>query len=345
MERKACILSIDGGGIRQIIPGKILHYLEMRLMEKDKNYRLSDFFDLFVATDMGSILTSLYVIPGDNGRPKYTAQKALDVFLTKGSHIFDVSLWKKVKSMGGMTDEKYSSKKLELLLKEYMGNHRLGDATKPLMMTAYDVRNRKANFYSYTDAQNPIRNFYLRDLCRASSAIPTYFETARVESESKTPFSLISGNLFASNPSMMAYAEARKMNFSSILSFNEKPVCPLAQDLFILSLGTGEIQKPYYYDSIKDWGGLNWLKPLIDISYSSQSETIDYQMKQLFDTTTSSDDYFRLNPKLKGVSNEIDDASEENISNLVDLSELFIKEHKLELDRIVEKLIAYNRVN
>lgn len=345
MEKKACILSIDGGGIRQIIPAKILQYIETKLMEESEDYRLSDFFDLLVATDMGSILTSLYTVPTDNGRPKFTAQNALDVFLEKGSYIFDVSLWKKVKSMGGMTDEKYSSKKLELLLKEYMGNHRLGDATKPIMLTAYDVRNRQANFYSYTDAQNPIRNFYLRDLCRASSAIPTYFETARVESETKTPFSLISGNLFASNPTMMAYAEARKMNFSEILSDEEKPVCPLAQDLFILSLGTGKVQNPYYYDSIKDWGDLNWLKPLIDISYSSQSETIDYQMQQLFDTTTATDDYFRLNPKLKGISSEIDDASEENIRNLVDLSESYIESHKLELDRIVEKLMAYNRAD
>ncbi len=343
MERKACILSIDGGGIRQIIPGLILNYIEGELRKTSKAYRISDFFDLVVGTDMGGILATMYVVPDETGRSKYTSAEAVEVFLKHGSDIFDISLLKKIRSMGGMTDEKYSSRKLEALLRNLIGDNRLGDAVKPIMLTAYDVRNRQSNFYSYTDAQNPIRNFYLRDLCRASAAIPTYFETARVESETGTPFSLISGNLFAANPTMMAYAEARKMDFSTLLNNPEKPVCPLAQDLFILSIGTGEVKNPYYYDSVKDWGNLNWLKPIIDISYSANSEAIDYQMQQLFDTTTSSDDYFRMNPQLKGSSSEIDDASEENIRNLVALSEEYIIAHKSELDQIIEKLIAYNR--
>lgn len=343
MAQKACILSIDGGGIRQIVPAMILKYIEEELWKISKTYRLSDFFDLFVGTDMGGILASVYVIPDDKGRSKYDSQEALDVFLKHGSEIFDVSIWKRLKSMGGMTDEKYSSRKLEALLNDLMGDNRLGDAVKPLMLTAYDVRNRQSNIYSYTDAKNPIRNFYLRDLCRASAAIPTYFETARVESETGTPFSLISGNLFAANPTMIAYAEARKFDFSKILNNPQKPLYPLAQDLFILSIGTGKVKNPYYYDSVKDWGNLNWLKPMIDITYSSNSETVDYQLRQLYNTTSVSDDYYRLNPKLVGKSSEIDDASEENIRNLVAISEEYIKTHKSELDQVVEKLIAYNR--
>jgi len=343
MTQKACILSIDGGGIRQIIPAMILKYIEEELWKISKSYRLSDFFDLFIGTDMGGILAAMYVVPNETGRSNYTAAEALDVFLKHGSEIFDISMWKRLRSMGGMTDEKYSSKKLEALLSDLMKEYRLGDAVKPLLLTAYDVRNRQSNIYSYTDAKNPTRNFFLRDLCRASTAIPTYFETARVESETGTPFSLISGNFFAANPTMIAYAEARKFDFSEILSDSLKPKNPLAQDLFILSIGTGEVKNPYYYDSVKDWGNLNWLKPMIDISYSSNSETVDYQLRQLYNTTTDSDDYYRLNLKLVGKSSEIDDASVENIRNLVALSEEYIRTHKSELDQIVEKLIAYNR--
>jgi patatin-like phospholipase/acyl hydrolase len=345
MKKKVCVLSIDGGGIRQIIPSVILKYIEDVLKKENPNARLSDYFDFFVGADMGGILTSLLVIPDANGRSKIDAKAALEFFTNNGEAIFDVSIWKRLKSMGGMTDEKYSSKKLEGLLNDLMGDNRLGDVVKPLMLSAYDVRNREAKLYSFTDAQNPIRNFYLRDLCRASAAIPSYFEPARIKSETETPFTLVSGSLFASNPTMMAYAETRKMNFATILEDDDKPVFPMAQDLFVVSLGAGEVKKPYYFDTVKDWGEMSWLKPIMDMLTSSNSETVDYQMRQLFSTVTPTNDYIRLNPKLKGVATEIDDASADNIRNLVDFSENFIKENKADLDLIVDKLIAYNRVD
>ena len=345
MANKACILTIDGGGIRSVIPAMILRHIEKGLQKRNSNYQLSDFFDLFVGTDMGGLLASVLVVPGDGGRAKYSTNDALEIFTKKGQAIFDVSVWKNLRSMGGMTDEKYTSKGLEKLLKKYLIDYRLGDVVKPLMLSAYDLRNREAKIYSYTDVDDPMRNFYLRDLCRASSAIPSYFEPARIESEAGTPFSLISGNLFASNPTMIAYAESRKINFSRVLDQEDKPIFPQAKDLFILSLGTGKISKPYYFDTVKDWGEMSWLKPTIDMLTSSNAETVDYQMKQLFSTITSANDYIRLNPKLGGVSDEIDDASAKNISNLVALSEAFIEKHKDKLDLIIERLIDYNRVD
>jgi len=344
MSKKVCILSIDGGGIRQVIPSLILSYIEEQLKIENPSGRLSDYFDFFIGADMGAILTSLLLIPDENGRSKYAANEVSNFFTQNAEAIFDVSIWKRLKSMGGMTDEKYSSRNLEKLLNERIADVRLGEVVKPLMITSYDVRNREARLYSYTDAQDPIRNFYLKDLCRASTAIPHYFEPARIESETGTPFTLVSGSLFANNPTMLAYAEVRKMNFAQILDDEDMPVFPMAKDLFVLSLGTGEVKKPYYYDTVKDWGGLNWLKPIIDMLTSSNSETVDYQMRQLFATITTSNEYIRLNPKLKNVSVEIDDASIENIRNLVALSETFIQESKTELDLIIDKLMAYKRV-
>jgi patatin-like phospholipase/acyl hydrolase len=59
------ILSIDGGGIRGIIPATILWYLEERLQERTNNpeARLSDFFDFFAGTSTGGILVCNYLAP------------------------------------------------------------------------------------------------------------------------------------------------------------------------------------------------------------------------------------------------------------------------------------------
>ena len=50
MENKVRILSIDGGGIRGIIPATVLQYVEEKLIKLSGNEdaRLADFFDLIV---------------------------------------------------------------------------------------------------------------------------------------------------------------------------------------------------------------------------------------------------------------------------------------------------------
>ncbi|KAL5099292.1 hypothetical protein RYX36_003619, partial [Vicia faba] len=45
------VLSIDGGGVRGIIPGVILAYLESQLQEIDgADARLADYFDVIAGT-------------------------------------------------------------------------------------------------------------------------------------------------------------------------------------------------------------------------------------------------------------------------------------------------------
>ena len=55
------ILSIDGGGIRGILPGRVLVALEEKLQEKSGNMeaRIADYFDLMAGTSTGGILTCL----------------------------------------------------------------------------------------------------------------------------------------------------------------------------------------------------------------------------------------------------------------------------------------------
>jgi len=74
MPTKLRILSLDGGGIRGIIPATIVVEIEKRLQEKTGNSsaRISDYFDLIAGTSTGGILTALYLAPSDEDatRPK-----------------------------------------------------------------------------------------------------------------------------------------------------------------------------------------------------------------------------------------------------------------------------------
>ncbi len=105
------VLSIDGGGIRGIIPGQILVAIEEKLKEKtgNGNARIADYFDLIAGTSTGGILTCAYLTPDKEnaGRPKFDTTQVVDLYLKNGGDIFDVTLRHKLRSLGGITDEKY----------------------------------------------------------------------------------------------------------------------------------------------------------------------------------------------------------------------------------------------
>lgn len=340
---KANILSIDGGGIRGILPAKVLAYIEERLIANNKNTRLCDYFDLIAGTSTGGIIAAIITTPDENGRPLFKAQDAVDLYAKEGGKIFDSSLWKKISSIGGMTDEKYSASHLEKMLEKYLGSTMLSQTIKPILITSYDIRNRAAKFFVTSDTISENRDFFLKDICRATSAAPTYFEPARITSATDTPFALVDGGLFANNPAMTAYAEARTMDFAKIIGNDNKPSFPGANNMFMISLGTGSIKKPYYYEEAKDWGNIQWIKPVIDILMSGNSETVDFELKQLFSTCTNPKDYVRLVPDLRGASAEMDDASSSNIKALLRLGDKFVADNKEILNNLADQLIQNSK--
>lgn len=344
MAKKVTILSIDGGGIRGILPGVILSYLEDRLRAKDNDKaRLSDYFDLIAGTSTGGILSCIYLTPGEDGRPKFTASQAVDLYLERGHEIFDISFWQKFRSGMSLTDEKYSALHLEESLQDYMGELKLSQLLKPCIITSYDIFNRRAVFFNKVDAlNNPVRDFYVRDVARATSAAPTYFETARVKSIYGTPYYLIDGGVFANNPAMCAYAEARTLDFETALKHPGKVDKPNAKEMVIISLGTGSEATPYDYNQAKDWGVVGWILPLIDILMSGNSETVDYQLTQMFRTIKPPDtpDYYRLQPRREPADSAMDNASPKNMAALKEAGMRFVSDNQELLEKLADLLIA-----
>ncbi|KAK6792806.1 hypothetical protein RDI58_011887 [Solanum bulbocastanum] len=76
------ILSIDGGGIRGIIPATILSFLESQLQELDgKDARLADYFDVIAGTSTGGLVTAMLTAPDENHRPLYAAKDITPFYL------------------------------------------------------------------------------------------------------------------------------------------------------------------------------------------------------------------------------------------------------------------------
>ena len=93
MSKPFRILSIDGGGIRGILPGQLLVELEKKLqiLSNNQQARIADYFDMIAGTSTGGILTCLYLYPDENDpkRPFFTAEEAVNLYIENGGGIFN----------------------------------------------------------------------------------------------------------------------------------------------------------------------------------------------------------------------------------------------------------------
>ena len=325
-------MSIDGGGIRGIIPAVILNHIEKRLQSLTGNNHttLADYFDLVAGTSTGGILACFYLLPpisGQEAHSRYFAADAIDMYARHGKEIFNRKLLR-----FGVAQEKYPVTGLEKVLNDCMGDATLAQSRKNCMVTAYDVTERKAVLFTSPEARlYEHKNYLMRDVARATSAAPTYFELAAIRSMGGAASYLIDGAVFAGNPTVCAMVEANKSVYEACAN-------PSINDLYIVSVGTGKEKKNYDYRKAKDWGAVGWAKPMIDILLSASAEVVDYQTRQLFKVAGCSDCYVRLEPELGKAKPEMDDVSDENIQQLKDAGECFIKDHVEELEENVRKL-------
>jgi patatin-like phospholipase/acyl hydrolase len=284
------ILAIDGGGIRGVIPAVVLAEIERRTGRP-----AAGLFDLIAGTSTGGILALGLSRPGPGRKPKFSAADLLDLYASRGQEIFSRSFWKGMASVGGLADEKYSHKPLEKILKEYFGTTRLERALTKVLVSAYDLENRKPFFFkSWRSEYNRVE---MRRAARATSAAPTYFEPARVPMDGKT-LTLIDGGVYVNNPAMSAYAEARKL-------------WPDEDEYLVVSLGTGQLIREITFEEAKDWGKLEWAVPILNVVFDGVSAAVDYQLAQL-----PACRYHRFQVRLETASDDMDNASAGNIENL-----------------------------
>jgi patatin-like phospholipase/acyl hydrolase len=299
--------------------------------------RLADYFDMVAGTSTGGIIACGMLVrdAADPTRPRFTMEEVLDIYMKRGQDIFSRTARHKFRTLGGLTDEKYEATGLEDALEEKFGDAQLSELLRPCLITAYDIRYRKTVFFGShkTDGGlNKGRDFLVQHVARATSAAPTYFEAANIPSVAGVHHALVDGGVFANNPAMCAYAEARGMTLGDM----EKPT---SKDMFMLSIGTGTVKKEYTYAKAKDFGMMEWVQPVIDIMMSGNSETVSYQLEKLFDAGGNADGYIRIDPGLHNAKSDMDDASTENLLALKEAGNKYVSDNPDVIKAIVDALV------
>jgi patatin-like phospholipase/acyl hydrolase len=293
---------------------------------------VAELFDLVAGTSTGGLLALGLSKPSptEPGTPEFSALQMLELYEREGSAIFERDLWHRFMALENVLEEKYPSKGIERVLAEYFGDTTVSDALTELFVTSYDIERRSPFFFRRSRArERPGWDWPMRLAARATSAAPTYFEPAKLQAAGSSDYyALVDGGVFANNPAMCAFAEARTL-------------WPEEEDFLVVSLGTGELTRRIPYDDAKGWGLAKWAQPILGVVFDGVSDTVDFQLGQLCrDEHTRVSSYLRLQVRLDEGSDDMDNATRGNIHVLRMLAEELVRARDAELDDVCTALVG-----
>ncbi len=314
------VLAVDGGGIRGLIPARVLAALEHRA-----GMPACRLFDLVAGTSTGGIIALGLTRPGDAGKPRYAAADILELYRSRGPEIFRRSLGHAVLTLGGLVGPKYSGDALEHVLRDYFGATRLHEALTSVLVTSYDTAGATPYFFKSYRQASPAGSrgpddHLMWQAARATAAAPTYFPPFRLAptDPAGAERSLVDGGVFAMNPAMCALADAYKMVPGS------------NRGTLVVSLGTGNDDLRLPYDAVRRRGLLSWARPILEVVFDGVSDTVDYQAEEMAEA------YHRFQEE--AVVESMDDASPEAIERLLAAADALVARRDEELTRLAKLL-------
>ena len=294
------ILSLDGGGIRGLVTSLWLGGVEDTLAQAGKTGGLLKHFDLLAGSSTGALVAC------GLGIGLSPAQLA-DLYRDERHTIFPglaSRLWSRAGRIfsQGPSAPRYDGAGLEKVLKKVFGRTTLGQLKVPTLVTAYDTVTRTPVVFKSFKAQHKALPVW--EVCRASAAAPTYFPAHPMTVEGYR-CALIDGGVVANNPTACAIAEAMRKDARVDNS----------HDLTVLSVGTGERNRPIDLKSAREWGALEWALPIIDVLFDGNTDSVDYIARHLV-----GDGYFRMQTDLVVGMDDLDDTSSTNVFALEKLA-------------------------
>ena len=294
------ILSLDGGGMRGVIPVRVLIELQKCLKEAGYEDPLVNCFDLVTGTSTGGLI-ALALTCADQ-----SLEDLLHTYKVAGSVAFPPS------ALGGalrsITAEKYPVDGLEKLFRMWYGKALLSQAKVRTMIMAYDIScGKEVEMKSWEDGDIPVF-----DAARATSAAPTYYTPLRRGSKV-----LVDGGVIANNPSLFAYSQARKL-------------FPDCKDFTIVSIGTAGYVHKMANQSTS--GILNWLDNIVPMYSTAQKRTVDSVLELIPEVS-----YIRIEDQLREKIS-LDDTSPRALKLMSDHAETLCTRFRPELEELAKAL-------
>ncbi|GAY49097.1 hypothetical protein CUMW_116670 [Citrus unshiu] len=308
--KKITVLSIDGGGVKGIIPGTILAFLESRLQDLDgPNARTADYFDIVAGTSTGGLIGTMLTAPNKDGRPMYAAKDINNFYfehcpkifpqLSRGGN-FPRSI---ISSLSKWVRPMYDGKYIRSLTKEILEDITIKDTLTNLIIPTFDIKRLQPVIFSSNDAlqvkKGALKNARLADICVGTSAAPTYLPAHHFVTKDSTTgdtcsFDLIDGGVAANDPAKRAMY--------------------------------------YCARNASKWGRLKWAynggrAPMLDVFLDASSDMVDFHVSAFFQSSNCKANYLRIQDDTLSIdAAKVDNSTEENMKRLEEIGMKLLKE-------------------
>jgi patatin-like phospholipase/acyl hydrolase len=299
------ILSIDGGGIRGIIPALIISEIE-----KKTGKQCYELFDLIAGTSTGGILA----LGLTSGIP---AENLVKLYSCDGKRIFNKPWWRK-----GLFISKYSNRGFKTVLKENFKTDRINGVKSPVLVTAYDATDRVPVIFTRST------NLSIVDAALATASAPCYFPPAVLRLFGRD-HTFIDGGLAYNNPSLVARDYIKSL-------WPNEPTCTI-------SIGTGLHKRAPINNDIESWGLAQWLPYIFEILMETSATEVDRVMMGIPNTPIEdkeNDTYLRWQTPIRQVDKSMDDVSESHINSLIESAKKTISKIQPDLAKLSNDLLS-----
>lgn len=333
-KRVFTVLSIDGGGVRGVVPARILQEIEERAGKP-----IAELFDLVGGTSTGAILAGGLVVPDDDDptKPKFSAKEMLGFYYRYAPRIFPDIRFKNLKKISSSTI--YDPKPLEDALEKNFGDHKMKDSLTHLMIPATDIKNFRPVWIKYIKGEKDTSeegwsSMLMRDAVRASTTAPTYFPAKYYQTTPHDSMpnvshrhALIDGSFFAGNMMRRLLTQAKKL-------------APPDAEIVILHVGTGHIDNslsPEEYNKLGPIGLVSKASGSILISLIVNMAIMDVAAdirEEIGDRFISLDDFLDPDEDDNAPATDMDDSSLPNLKKLQAFAENIIQKNDQEINRL-----------
>lgn len=317
------VLSLDGGGIRGIITLEVLAALE-----EAAGKPTAELFDLIVGSSTGGIAALLLTVPGDDGKPRYSARELVTIYRQTGAEFFKCPLSWSIFTLGGVLGPKYPRLGLREHLIATLGDVQLSELVAPVLFPAFSDAEGRPYFFRSRQIDSKLLagddEYRVADAILAATTVPSLFFPAAIPStDGKRSGLFLDGALYSPSPTLCGLIG------SSVIYPGNR--------VYLISLGTGAGHRNLDVEEIRGWGLARWM-PHILPTIMDANAVFSTEYAQDFAAGIQAH-FMRIDKTFNGGWDSFYDVRQANIDALSAFGAQLAKDHAAEIDEAAKQLV------